>query len=158
LAGKPSGEVWDTFGLRGFRSNADARANHGLWVSGAFVASSFLDDDEPWYGETASVGTDTIALSVDGHTYTISLRPPAGGGGGEADDEIISPMPGKVISLDVRQGDAVKRGQKLLTLEAMKMEHSLTAPFDGIVAELNAAEGAQVSEGALLARIEKEGE
>ena len=47
------------------------------------------------------------------------------------------------------------KGQKLVTLEAMKMEHSLTAPFDGIVAELNASEGAQVSEGALLARIEK---
>ena len=47
------------------------------------------------------------------------------------------------------------KGQKLLTLEAMKMEHSLAAPFDGIVAELDAAEGAQVSEGALLARIEK---
>jgi 3-methylcrotonyl-CoA carboxylase alpha subunit len=49
----------------------------------------------------------------------------------------------------------VTKGQKLVTLEAMKMEHSLTAPFDGIVAELNATEGAQVSEGALLARIEK---
>jgi 3-methylcrotonyl-CoA carboxylase alpha subunit len=49
----------------------------------------------------------------------------------------------------------LKKGQKLVTLEAMKMEHSLTAPFDGIVAELNAAEGAQVSEGTLLVRIEK---
>ena len=47
------------------------------------------------------------------------------------------------------------RGQKLLTLEAMKMEHSLTAPFDGIVTELNVGEGAQVTEGSLLVRIEK---
>jgi len=64
-------------------------------------------------------------------------------------------MPGKLIAVDIRQGDEVKKGQKLLTLEAMKMEHSLTAPFDGVVAELEAREGAQVSEGALLARIEK---
>ncbi len=55
----------------------------------------------------------------------------------------------------MRQGDTVTKGQKLVTLEAMKMEHSLVAPFDGIVAELGAVEGAQVSEGALLARIEK---
>jgi 3-methylcrotonyl-CoA carboxylase alpha subunit len=71
------------------------------------------------------------------------------------DGAIISPMPGKLIAVEVRKGDAVTKGQKLLTLEAMKMEHSLAAPFDGIVAELNAVEGAQVSEGALLARIEK---
>ena len=45
-------------------------------------------------------------------------------------------MPGKIIAVEVKQGDAVTKGQKLLTLEAMKMEHSLTAPFDGIVAEL----------------------
>jgi 3-methylcrotonyl-CoA carboxylase alpha subunit len=90
---------------------------------------------------------------------TFVLTQARGGGGGEiseADGAVISPMPGKIIALDVRQGDAVKKGQKLLTLEAMKMEHSLTAPFDGVVAELGAAEGAQVSEGALLARIEQE--
>jgi 3-methylcrotonyl-CoA carboxylase alpha subunit len=64
-------------------------------------------------------------------------------------------MPGRVIALEVRQGDRVTKGQKLLTLEAMKMEHSLVAPFDGVVAELNAAEGAQVTEGTLLVRVEK---
>ena len=68
---------------------------------------------------------------------------------------MLSPMPGRVISVDTRQGDRVGTGQKLLTLEAMKMEHSLLAPFDGVVAELNAAEGAQVTEGTLLVRVEK---
>jgi 3-methylcrotonyl-CoA carboxylase alpha subunit len=60
-----------------------------------------------------------------------------------------------VIAVEVRQGDQVAKGQKLLTLEAMKMEHSLTAPFGGVVAELGAVEGAQVSEGTLLVRVEK---
>ena len=64
-------------------------------------------------------------------------------------------MPGRVIAVDVAHGASVARGQKLVTLEAMKMEHSLTAPFDGIVAELNVTEGAQVTEGTLLVRIEK---
>jgi 3-methylcrotonyl-CoA carboxylase alpha subunit len=63
-------------------------------------------------------------------------------------------VPGKIIAVDVAAGDKVTKGQKLLTLEAMKMEHSLTAPFDGIVAELNAAAGAQVQVEALLAKIE----
>ncbi|RYD40714.1 MAG: biotin/lipoyl-binding protein, partial [Sphingomonadales bacterium] len=72
------------------------------------------------------------------------------------DGAILSPMPGKVIAVEVAAGDKVTKGQKLLTLEAMKMEHSLTAPFDGVVAELNATAGAQVQVEALLVRIEKE--
>ena len=64
-------------------------------------------------------------------------------------------MPGKVTAVDVAAGDTVTKGQRLLTLEAMKMEHGLVAPFDGVVAELNATEGAQVQVDALLARIEK---
>jgi 3-methylcrotonyl-CoA carboxylase alpha subunit len=64
-------------------------------------------------------------------------------------------MPGRIIAVSVAAGEAVTKGQKLLTLEAMKMEHSLTAPFDGTIAELNASEGGQVSEGALLVKIEK---
>jgi 3-methylcrotonyl-CoA carboxylase alpha subunit len=92
----------------------------------------------------------------DGATFILTeVRGGAAGGGGEADGALVSPMPGKIIAVEVRQGDAVAKGQKLLTLEAMKMEHSLTAPFGGVVAELNAATGGQVSEGALLARIEK---
>ena len=64
-------------------------------------------------------------------------------------------MPGRIIAVDVAAGDVVTKGQKLLTLEAMKMEHGLVAPFDGIVAELNAAAGAQVPVDALLVRIGK---
>jgi 3-methylcrotonyl-CoA carboxylase alpha subunit len=64
-------------------------------------------------------------------------------------------MPGRVIAVEIRQGDNVAKGQKLVTLEAMKMEHSLTAPFDGVVAELATQEGAQVTEGMMLVRVEQ---
>jgi 3-methylcrotonyl-CoA carboxylase alpha subunit len=64
-------------------------------------------------------------------------------------------MPGRVIAVAVAQGDAVAKGQRLLVLEAMKMEMALVAPFDGTVAELTAREGAQIAEGLLLVRIEK---
>ena len=65
-------------------------------------------------------------------------------------------MPGRIVSVDIAEGDTVKAGQKLVVIEAMKMEQGLVAPFDGVVAELKAAAGAQVSEGALLARVEKQ--
>jgi len=67
----------------------------------------------------------------------------------------LAPMPGKVTAVEVAAGEAVVKGQRLLTLEAMKMEHGLVAPFDGVVAELNTVAGAQVQVDAVLARIEK---
>ncbi|WP_421738439.1 acetyl/propionyl/methylcrotonyl-CoA carboxylase subunit alpha [Caulobacter sp.] len=79
-----------------------------------------------------------------------------GGGAHSAasDGAILSPMPGKIVSVAVEAGQSVVKGQTLLTLEAMKMEHALAAPFDGVVAELSATAGGQVSEGVVLARLE----
>ena len=59
-------------------------------------------------------------------------------------------MHGKVLSLEVAKGEAVKKGQRLLVLEAMKMEHALTAPLDGKIAELLVRVGDQVAERAKL--------
>jgi 3-methylcrotonyl-CoA carboxylase alpha subunit len=63
-------------------------------------------------------------------------------------------MPGIVSAVNVTVGDAVARGQRLLVVEAMKMEHALLAPFAGTVASLHAELGQHVTEGALLARVE----
>jgi 3-methylcrotonyl-CoA carboxylase alpha subunit len=104
-------------------------------------------------------GEIVVVRAGDGQKFRFargSIR--IAGGAAAADGAILSPMPGKLIAVEVAEGDHVTKGQKLVTLEAMKMEHSLVAPYDGVVAELNATEGAQVSEGALLVRIEqKEG-
>jgi 3-methylcrotonyl-CoA carboxylase alpha subunit len=75
------------------------------------------------------------------------------------DEEVRSgslgaPMPGKVIRVMSRPGDAVKKGQPLLILEAMKMEHTITAPMDGIVKAVHFAAGEQVLEGSELISIE----
>ena len=70
---------------------------------------------------------------------------------------MLSPMPGRIVSVATKDGDAVKRGQRLVVLEAMKMEHAITAPFDGIVADLLVHEGDQVTEGSLLVRVRREG-
>ncbi|MEM6587944.1 MAG: acetyl/propionyl/methylcrotonyl-CoA carboxylase subunit alpha [Pseudomonadota bacterium] len=68
---------------------------------------------------------------------------------------IEAPMPGLVKWIGAEAGQAVERGQRLAVLEAMKMEHALLAASDGIVAEVLVAEGAQVSAGAALVRLEE---
>ena len=140
-------------GALGFRLNG--RPNHLVRVALNDVTyeADVPDDIEL---ESRSFGG---AISLHGQTFRVSAPVVAAAAGGMAGDgAIVSPMPGKIIALEVAAGDAVTKGQKLLTLEAMKMEHSLTAPFNGKVAELNAEAGAQVSEGALLVRIEKAGD
>jgi propionyl-CoA carboxylase alpha chain len=67
---------------------------------------------------------------------------------------LVAPMPGNVIRLGATVGDTVTSGQPLIWLEAMKMEHTITAPADGVLAELNVATGQQVEVGAVLARVE----
>ena len=67
---------------------------------------------------------------------------------------LTAPMPGKVVSFAVKAGDAVKKGQPLAVMEAMKMEHTIAAPADGTVAELLYAPGDQVAEGAELLSLD----
>jgi 3-methylcrotonyl-CoA carboxylase alpha subunit len=99
---------------------------------------------------------EEITLFALGEARAYRLWRPYGTAAGAAGDgAILSPMPGRIIAVDVAAGDVVTEGQKLVTLEAMKMEHSLTSPFDGTVAELSAASGGQVSEGMVLVRIDR---
>jgi 3-methylcrotonyl-CoA carboxylase alpha subunit len=67
---------------------------------------------------------------------------------------VRAPLPGKIIDLRVKAGDTVSRGQPLLVLEAMKMEHTLAAPADGTVKSVRYAVGEQVPEGAELVEFE----
>jgi len=140
-------------GLVGFRLNAPARMGVALGRHGEFRTAS------PDEGEFAAVSgfrdDERVVAFYEGNAYEFELT--ARGsvcGHGVADGVITAPMPGKVTAVEVSQGETVTKGQRLLTLEAMKMEHGLTAPFDGKVTELSAQAGAQVGEGAVLARIE----
>lgn len=140
----------------GFRLNAPAQRTVRLTVDGQ-VRETSVSDNALWYDYTRTVVRDGSSATYfeNGAAFVISANRVDGGhGAGAADGAILSPMPGRIIAVDVAPGATVAKGQKLVTLEAMKMEHSLVAPFDGVVAELNAEAGGQVSEGTLLVRID----
>ena len=69
---------------------------------------------------------------------------------------LTAPMPGLVLKVLVRPGERVRMHQTLIVLEAMKMEHSIEAPYDGVVTAVHCAEGGRVAEGSVLAELEPE--
>jgi acetyl-CoA/propionyl-CoA carboxylase biotin carboxyl carrier protein len=99
----------------------------------------------------------TLWLGRDGQAWAIREQAPleaaaaasAGSGG-----PVVSPMPGTVTVVEVTEGQAVAAGQRLFVVEAMKMEHVLAAPVDGIVRDLRAKPGTTVAKDAVLAVVE----
>ena len=72
-------------------------------------------------------------------------------------ERLVAPMPGKLRSVNVEVGDSVRAGQVVMVLEAMKMEHAISAPREGVVERLCYAEGEQVMEGVELLVFERAG-
>jgi acetyl-CoA/propionyl-CoA carboxylase biotin carboxyl carrier protein len=97
----------------------------------------------------------TTWVHVDGGTHAVTALPAtrAAEGGGAHDGDVLSPMPGAIISLPAAAGAAVVRGEVLVVVEAMKMEHALAAPHDGRVDSVAVAVGDQVSVGQLLVSV-----
>ncbi|KFU81418.1 acetyl-CoA/propionyl-CoA carboxylase, biotin carboxylase, biotin carboxyl carrier protein [Amycolatopsis lurida] len=89
----------------------------------------------------------TVWLARDGHSFAIGererLRSAAGAAGGAG--PVTSPMPGTVLVVKAAAGDVVSAGTPLVVVEAMKMEHTITAPIDGVVSELPVRAGQQVA-------------
>jgi acetyl-CoA/propionyl-CoA carboxylase biotin carboxyl carrier protein len=94
-----------------------------------------------------AVDGETTWLGRDGAAWAIADAPPAalrGARAGSADGTVRSPMPGTILAVHVTTGDVVSAGQPVLVVEAMKMEHTVTAPLGGVVNELTAKAGQQV--------------
>ncbi len=146
LCGSAGSDPWSA--AVGLRLNAPPRAQARLMDDSGqvhVVELREIEADEP---------SREVLLFDSGFARRYTLERVEGGlHHSAADGAILSPMPGKIIAVEVSDGQQVSKGQKLLTLEAMKMEHTLIAPFDGMVVDLNAAPGAQVQVEALLARI-----
>ncbi len=131
--------------------------------------------------EIKELTPERATVEVDGLTYAVELvqlgrrplavqpaRPPAGGlpaappplaaprqpaAMARGEGGIVAPMPGLVLSIRAREGDAVAPGQTLLVMEAMKMESAVTAPYAGTVARIYVREGDSIAEGDLLVDV-----
>ncbi|GGE20123.1 3-methylcrotonyl-CoA carboxylase subunit alpha [Polymorphobacter glacialis] len=133
--------------INGFRLNACAVREGSFLLDGVPIRLPIGDQ---------AGGQDQILIAEHGQMWALSRwRIVGGGGDAAANGAILSPMPGRIIAVFVGEGEAVTKGQKLLTLEAMKMEHTLVAPFDGIVVALAAVAGGQAVAGAALANIDR---
>jgi propionyl-CoA carboxylase alpha chain len=115
--------------------------DHG--VACTFAVARYGRNDQDIYVDSARGPVHLVALP----------RFPEPGSAVEK-GSLVAPMPGNVIRLGAAVGDAVTAGQQLIWLEAMKMEHTITAPTDGVLAELNVNTGQQVEVGAVLARVD----
>src|ERR1043166_2057389 len=155
----------------GFRLSGEAREIAEFAVEGNRVAVEILHrrggglalsiagkSVAPAHASAMRLASGDIAVMEAGDTWTLGLHDPfaEAEGRGTASDRIVAPMPGKIVQLLVRPGESVKRGQPLAVLEAMKMEHTLAAPADALVATVDAAAGDQVGEGAVIVRFAKE--
>jgi 3-methylcrotonyl-CoA carboxylase alpha subunit len=149
LAPAKSADPWDA--LIGFRANAAPELRVAVEIGGQVRVAEAQSG-----GVVAEVAGETV-LFLNGEAWP--FRSPIAdhvAGGGAADGAILSPMPGRIVAVETAVGEPVVKGQKLVVLEAMKMEHALVAPFDGVVETLRADVGGQVAEGLLLVRIVKD--
>ncbi len=98
---------------------------------------------------------DAVEVRLAGRVAMLGRRAVAAAARGLASDaRVTSPMPGRVLALDVKVGQAVTAGERLLVLEAMKVEHRLIAKLTGTVSAVHVSEGDQVGDGSLLVEIE----
>ncbi|BCI55035.1 acetyl/propionyl-CoA carboxylase subuit alpha [Mycolicibacterium litorale] len=104
--------------------------------------------------DVARYGDDVFVDSPLGPAHLAALPRFGDPEAAVAHGSLIAPMPGAVVRVGAAVGDTVTAGQPLVWLEAMKMEHTLTAPGDGVLAELTVTAGQQVDVGAVLARVE----
>jgi 3-methylcrotonyl-CoA carboxylase alpha subunit len=104
----------------------------------------------------AHIGRELVVL-IGGRSWRLAEVDPLAVEGIEdaAGAAVIAPMPGKVIQVMAKAGESVRKGAALLVLEAMKMEHTLTAAADGTVAAVNCAVGDQVTEGTVLVAFQE---
>ena len=107
-------------------------------------------------------------ITVNGNVYAVTVEEgngagvqtaaapaaaPAPAAGAQGGVKITAPMGGKILSIKAPAGTAVKKGQAILTFEAMKMENEVVAPQDGVVASINCAVNDKVESGAVIATL-----
>ena len=105
-----------------------------------------LEKEAPAAAPAAPVAAAPAAAPAPAQATPAPAAKPAGA----ATKSVTSPLPGVIIEVSVKEGQAVKAGQKVAVLEAMKMENDIEALEDGVVAEIKVAKGDSVPEGAVI--------
>jgi 3-methylcrotonyl-CoA carboxylase alpha subunit len=132
----------------GFRATLDGAAPRHIGIGGKGDPWALLEGDmSEAFTLVAEPGGCTLRMG--GEAWRLHRRDPHAPAGEDAASEsrLSAPIPGRVVRLLVAAGDAVTKGQLLAVLEAMKTEIKITAPRDGVVAQLGCAEGENVEEG-----------
>ncbi|MGB3625938.1 MAG: biotin carboxylase N-terminal domain-containing protein [Henriciella sp.] len=147
-------DPWDI--TDGWRMNAAPRRSIRLLVGEDIIEAAADSGELPDDWQAIGLSDSRFAVGIGGETWLVEVpdyeaEAEAIAGG----DRVAAPMPGKLIDLRVKAGDAVTKDQTVAVMEAMKMEHSLKAPRDGVVKATGADVGEQVGEGAMLIELEE---
>ena len=105
------------------------------------------------YAVTVEEGAAAAGAPVAAAPVAAPAAPAAAPAGAAGSVQVTAPMPGKVVAVKASVGQAVKKGEVVLVLEAMKMENDIVAPEDGTIASINVANGDAVESGAVLATL-----
>ena len=112
----------------------------------------FTISGKPYEVEVQNIEGNIATVNVNGTEYQVEMeeaapKPAAAGGAGY---KMAAPLPGTIMQIFVKQGDVVKKGDKLLMYEAMKMENNLLAETDGTITAINCRQGDNVLQGDTL--------
>jgi 3-methylcrotonyl-CoA carboxylase alpha subunit len=138
----------------GWRAQVGSRS---VSITGQFVAADRIAariDGEACEARWLDLGRELCVIH-EGHVVTAQWDDPRADAAREAHaGSLVSPMPGHVLQVLVKAAERVRRGQPLMIIEAMKMEHTIVAPADGVVQAVHFANGERVEEGAELLELE----
>ena len=102
----------------------------------------------------------SYTITVNGKAYDVTVEEkggvasaPVSAPGNDGDVQIKAPMPGKVMSIKIKPGEQVSKGDTIMVFEAMKMENSVVAPQDGTIASIKVEVGSEFESGAVLATM-----
>ena len=131
----------------------------GCGIDEEAPSGSASSDVVPLEGTTSFVSTDASGwtwVTVDGVTMRFrSFRSSRSTHTSDSDGRLLAPMPGSVVAVHVGEGDVVSKGDPILTIEAMKMEQTLSSPIDGFVEAVNVVPGESVDAGIEAAIVRK---
>jgi 3-methylcrotonyl-CoA carboxylase alpha subunit len=149
-----SGEARETITFAGAQGTVEV-VHHRDGTKSILVAGK--KTEPALHASAMRLASGDIAVMQSGETYVLSLYDPfaAADASDGATDRVIAPMPGKIVQIFVKAGERVARGAPLAVLEAMKMEHTLSAPSDTCIEAVEVSPGDQVGEGDVVVRFGK---